>query len=249
MNEEFSQYLELFYVAISENNFRNAVKQIEQLKGQIQLLETTQTDASAESLSERENEKEVYKEIVESCKLKIKSSLQDYLKNLVPKSLTILPGFWEAYNEYGSISELENYVKNSFVNDLSKKIHDIHIKLNNLIRLKQSQMTSSTKTIIDDDHVIISLIDSYYKYIITIILLFDTILQSPLSSSLIHTTLSSVNSIIENSYMNIFKHLEEIYMFQSIIDRYSSLLQSKFSTYPLYLSLYSRFLHVCRVQL
>lgn len=63
MNEEFSQYLELFYVAISENNFRNAVKQIEQLKGQIQLLETTQTDASAESLSERENEKEVYKEV------------------------------------------------------------------------------------------------------------------------------------------------------------------------------------------
>ena len=63
MNEEFSQYLELFYVAISENNFRNAVKQIEQLKGQIQLLETTQTDASAESLTERENEKEVYKEV------------------------------------------------------------------------------------------------------------------------------------------------------------------------------------------
>ena len=63
MNEEFSQYLELFYVAISENNFRNAVKQIEQLKGQIQLLETAQTDASAESLSERENEREVYKEV------------------------------------------------------------------------------------------------------------------------------------------------------------------------------------------
>ncbi|KAK8810425.1 hypothetical protein WA158_007000 [Blastocystis sp. Blastoise] len=205
MNEDFNQYLELFFVAIGDNNFLNASKQLDNLISQRRLI--SQNIQFIDSDKTEENPGcAIYDEVIESCKLKIKVSLENYIRTIIPKGLSILPGFWDAVTRYGNQDMIEQIIINTFPKEIEQRIKDINTKLNNILRLKRSQLSNTNTIVLDDDHVIISTIDSYYQLALYLIVLYDNFLQPPIRSEYIYKTLITINRLILREYQDIYKN-------------------------------------------